>query len=139
MPTSNHHKPSHPWDQACLLEVKRGNEMYAVASVDRGVNFFVLALEELGATPCFSCEGHPMGFYVSFEASYELAREIHSAGFFNVEIEGDNRWSIRHRAGTMRGEYNEHYKQGVLRLATKGWIGRFGPRLKKTLLLLATS
>ena len=61
-------------------------------AIDRGVNFFVQALSNAGAQTRFSCEGHPTGFYVLFEAPLELAMKIRSAGFFSVELEGKGPW-----------------------------------------------
>ena len=70
-------------------------------AIDRGVNLFVLALSNAGAQTRFSCEGHPTGFYVLFEAPLELALRIRWAGFFSVELEGHGprhpSWSIRTR------------------------------------------
>lgn len=138
-PISNlQHKPHHTWDQACDLVLERGNELYAVGPIDRGVNFFILALEELGAQTRFSCEGHPKGFYISFSGPYELVCEIHSAGFFTVEIEGANRWSIRKRvAELMLPQYSEREKLYTLRGATDAWLYVFNKRLSKTLKQIA--
>lgn len=132
------HKPHHPWDQACDLVVERGGKMYPVQSVDRGVNFFILALEELGAKTNFSCEGHPTGFYIAFDAPYELAYEIKCAGFFSVEIEGKNSWSIR-KTGAEKGNphYSERDKLFVLRNATEAWLRVFDKRLSQTLKAIA--
>jgi hypothetical protein len=67
--------------------------------IDRGVNFFVKALILAGAQTRYSCEGHPKGFYVLFEAPLELAMRIRLAGFFSVELERPGNlnpeWSIR--------------------------------------------
>jgi hypothetical protein len=61
------------------------------------VNYFVQKLESLGATTCYSCAGHPYGFYVLFVASYRLACKIVQAGYFEVELErgGVHKFSIR--------------------------------------------
>ena len=123
--------PSHPWDRARTTVLIRKNGAFRNDEpLDTGVNFFVLALEALGAVPRFSCEGHPTGFYVAFEASYELAFEIHCAGFFSVEIEGPNYWSIR-KANTerMSERYDEADKVDTLRWATDAWLRTFGNRL----------
>jgi len=107
-----------PWDAACRLKVIRSdyrpNEV-----IDPGVNFFVLTLEALGATPVYSCEGHPAGFYVMFYASYPLARFINSLGFFSVESSTSGMrdcWCMRlnHTTG-------ERDKRRVLRWAAEAW------------------
>jgi len=131
MPRDNTSSLNHPWDRAKATVLVRTNGAWGdQEKVDPGVNFFVLALEALGATPKFSCEGHPTGFYVTFEASYELAREIEAAGFFTVEISRNNGWVIR-KGNTERIEtgYTERDKEQTLRWATEAWISRFGDRL----------
>jgi len=75
------------WDRACLEKVVRpyggdGDDCL----VEPGVNFFVLALERLGATTLCSCEGHPHGFNVIFRASHELAKRIAQHRGLTVEI-----------------------------------------------------
>jgi hypothetical protein len=62
--------------------------------LERGVNFFVLALEAAGAQVQYTCEGHPEGFGITFRASYALASRIASAGFFGVRLLRDGRWRI---------------------------------------------
>jgi hypothetical protein len=124
--------PDHPWDRAAATELTRINGYFGnLEKVDRGANFFVLALEALGAHTRFSCEGHPTGFYVAFDASYALALELSSAGGFTVEIEGPNSWSIRKIAS--EAELGEHYsetrKVQSLRLAAEMWVSHFGDRL----------
>jgi hypothetical protein len=123
--------PNHPWDRARASVLIRKNGVFRNDEpLDTGVNFFVLALEALGAVTRFSCEGHPTGFYVAFEASYELALEIHSAGFFTVEIEGPNYWSIRKTNSERMSEGNhEANKVETLRWATDAWLRTFGNRL----------
>jgi hypothetical protein len=65
---TNHAKEPNPWDAAKSVPVIRGHY-----DLEAGVKFFVLMLEKLGAVTEFSCEGHPHGFYITFEAPYELA------------------------------------------------------------------
>lgn len=96
------------------------NPMYT-GHLEPGVNFFVLALEQYGATTHYSCEGHPTGFYVLFEADYALAMQIQAAGYFSVEIEGENLWSIRTRA------VDEEQKNHVLTHAAEAWAKHLGP------------
>ena len=85
----------HPWIRAAKTELVRLSSVTGKPeSIDKGANFFVLALEALGAKPRFSCEGHPTGFYVAFEAGYPLAVQIEAAGYFLVEVAGPNYWII---------------------------------------------
>lgn len=94
-------------------------------AIDPGVNLFVLLLEHIGATPHYSCEGHPGGFYVVFSASLKVARKIAACGFFRVELErGETktpRWSIR---ADFEGETQ---KENVLTWAGTTWLQQFGP------------
>lgn len=65
-----------------------GRVKYDPVPIDRGVNYFVEALERLGATTMYSCDGHgnPENFYVMFKATYKLALKILHAGYFDVEL-----------------------------------------------------
>lgn len=132
--------PTHPWDKAAATPLLRPSiQDGALEALDPGVNFFVLALEALGAKPKFSCEGHPGGFYVAFDAPYELALAIKSAGFFTVEIEGNGYWSIRKCFGEIiDGRFTQAKKakaladaQEGLRWAAEAWLKRFDNRLAK--------
>lgn len=111
------HTRSNVWDDAAALKVWRGGE-----KLDPGVNYFVLMLDQLGLPTRFSCEGHPGGFYVSFQASYDQALGIHQAGFFTVEIEGEDYWSIR-----MGVEHNPAQHVDALRWAAEAWEKHLGP------------
>jgi hypothetical protein len=130
--------PTHPWDKAAAQLLTRPSvPTGALEALDPGVNFFVQALEALGAHPKFSCEGHPVGFYVAFDAPYELALEIKAAGFFRVEIEGTGYWSIRKSFGEIvDGRFTQAKKAKVLtdaqeglRWAAEAWLKRFDNRL----------
>lgn len=95
-------------------------------TLERGVNFFILALEQLGAKTNASCEGHPHGFYVWFSCDDRLARRIHDAGYFAVEMSRVG-WCMRiSNAERMMpletGEpWNESYKADLLRQASEAW------------------
>jgi len=113
------------WDAARKLYVYRRPPVvpfYTVERIDPGVNYFVLMLEQLGATPLFSCEGHPQGFYVMFECPQKIAERIHACGFFTVELEGHNRWSIRTRAVD-----DDADRRKILRWAAETWQVNLGP------------
>ena len=113
------------WDETRKLYVYRKPPIapfYTVERIDPGVNYFVLMLEQLGAMPLFSCEGHPQGFYVMFECPQKLAERIHMCGFFTVELEGHNRWSIRTRPVDSDAE-----RKQLLRWAAISWEATLGP------------
>lgn len=137
-------KSKNPWVQACKLSLVRNSDTedgtWPPETLDPGVNFFVLALEELGAKTNFSCEGHPKGFYIAFEAPYELAVEIREACQLSVEIWKKNTWTIRNvysENNTPNG-YTDYQRQEALRYAATRWVDYFGPRLAKTLKQIAT-
>src|SRR3989344_9508343 len=88
-PKGKHTKPN-LWDRYRGPVLARTDER-----LDPGVNFFVLILEKLGLPTYFSCEGHPDGFYVTFDAPYKKALRIKQCGFFAVEVEREGHWSIR--------------------------------------------
>lgn len=48
------------WQDAKRLNVSRGSPcgLYPVSALDKGVNYFILALEKLGCETLYSCEGH---------------------------------------------------------------------------------
>ena len=123
MPKTVRRKPPtiRQWADAKKLIVYRSSPCKTyVGPIDAGVNFFVLKLEELGASTEYSCEGHPAGFYIVFCASLKLANDIHSCGFFTVEIEGENRWSIL-------PDTSVPHKDAVLAMAAISWVKKFGP------------
>ena len=131
MPRKKSKFANHPWDLAAATPLTRqSTPLYKPQVIDPGVNFFVLALEALGATTQFSCEGHPAGFYVLFSAPYELALSIRNAGFFSVEINGPGTWAIRKLSAEFaQSPYTEKDKAEVLRAAADAWMGHFGDRL----------
>jgi hypothetical protein len=123
----------HPWLRAAKQELTRVSPLTGgLQPVDPGVNFFILALEALGATTRFSCEGHPTGFYVAFDAPYELAVQIEAAGFFRVEIAGLNYWTIRRAEVNIESgkPYGEADKKRCLKWAVEAWLKRFPDQLK---------
>ena len=122
-------QPNHPWDAACKLELYRAppNPGATPVLLDRGVNFFILILEELGAVTHWSCDGHgnPDYFYIVFEAPYKLALKIQSAGFFDVQIERHNVWSLRFN-WVLRSRTSSYKLTRALRAAANAWIRTFG-------------
>lgn len=115
------------WSTACKLKIFR-RDPFGIYSgtLEPGVNFFVLMLEQLGAITEFSCEGHPQNFYVLFYGPPELAFAIQGCGFFNVEVEGDNRWSIRMHGNAPMTHADRDL---ILRMAADSWVRVFGPLL----------
>lgn len=113
------------WDEYRMRAVVRYDEFGQRCDLDQGVNYFVLMLEQLGAVTHFSCEGHPSfnqpgSFYVLFTAPMSLALKLQACGFFSVELEGKNRWSIR------RTFADSIQKEGCLRFAALQWRDHFG-------------
>lgn len=116
---------THVWDAAAKLDVYRQPPQptfYAVEKLEPGVNYFVLMLEQLGAIPHFSCEGHPNSFYVVFEAPMSLAEKIRACGYFTIELEGPCRWSLR-----INRDVTESERKMILRAAAAAWEEKLGP------------
>lgn len=115
----------HIWDATCRWHVHRsppGHPFFATERIDPGVNYFVLMLEQLGALPYFSCEGHPNGFYILFGAPMALAVKIKECGYFMVELEQENIWSLR-----VRMSMTESERVQLLKWAAERWEEKLGP------------
>lgn len=120
-----------PWDKFCRRKLVRSDplSLYPNSVLDPGVNFFVLMLEQMGLVTEFSCEGHPerfdgvpvtSQFYLVFRAPMDIAVQIKYTGFFAVELEGEDRWSIRRNFDSVAE------KQSCLRMAAIAWENKFG-------------
>lgn len=107
------------WDKAAAIKIYRGGEL-----LDPGVNYFVLMLDQLGLPTQYSCEGHPDGFYITFNASYEQALELKKIGYFSVEIEDEDYWSLRQH---FRNKDAPREKVDGMRWATEAWEKLLGP------------
>lgn len=88
------------WDKTKKLKLVRIEEAFGgkvkYVTLERGVNFFIAMLNQLGCKTYWSCEGHPAGFYVVFRAPYAVALKIRKCGYFSVELEHEeNLWSLR--------------------------------------------
>lgn len=118
---SGFHTGPNIWDKAASRPLVRGRE-----KLDPGVNYFVLMLGQMGLSTHYSCEGHPCGFYVTFRGPYDAALDIKEVGFFSVEIEGPDYWSIRLPA-EVEEEDAEKERVDSLRWAADAWEERFGP------------
>ena len=113
------------WDKARKLELVRVSGTHPweePSTIDPGVNFFVAMLEQLGLRTTWSCEGHPNGFYISFQASERMTRKIHECGFFNIEIErGRDCWSVRDNVLVPSDRHGKNVHVNHLRWAAEAW------------------
>lgn len=107
-----------PWDEARKVRLIR-HEPWKDQVLEPGVNFFILALQALGSRTEFSCEGHPEGFYVVFCGPYELALRLRNCGFFRVEVEGEDRWSLR-----LPDQGSDASLQQTMRWAASQWASK---------------
>lgn len=125
-------KPLNPWDQARKQLILRPDTLKRICGgslemckLERGVNFFILMLEKLGAQTHWSCEGHPTGFYIVFRCPYPIACMISHAGYFGVEIASDDStFSLRLPA---QSETTERVKRRALRGAAESWTRHLTP------------
>ncbi|MBZ0134511.1 MAG: hypothetical protein K8D98_01145 [Rhodanobacter sp.] len=62
--------------------------------IEPGCRYFVQAINELGGCTRFCCEGHPTGFYIAFDAPFDLAQTIANCGFFTVELMRGGGWRL---------------------------------------------
>jgi hypothetical protein len=113
------HTKKNVWDKAAALKIYRGGEL-----IDRGVNYFVLMLDQMEMPTYYSCEGHPNDFYIIFKTTYEGALALKSAGYFTVEIERENYWSMRNHLNFRDAERE---KVDAMRWAANAWEKQFGP------------
>lgn len=113
-----------PWDKAKKIKVLRSAPGYRLADLEPGVKFFVLMLEQLGATTLYSCEGHPRGFYVMFTAPYETALHVSACGYFSVEICRHVMWTMR--ISERQQIHSQRRKAQLLRRAAINWEDQLG-------------
>jgi hypothetical protein len=117
------------WKEAQELPVVRGCPPYLPEDLEPGVKFFVLALEQMGCTTYYSCEGHPTGFYIVFSGEYETALAVARVGCLSVEVDHRQGWFM---LSSIRNEYPcespwiEADRQGLLTWAAQTWVKRFG-------------
>jgi hypothetical protein len=111
------------WVAAARLKLYRDSPCGTYTGlIESGVNYFVLALEQLGAVTQYSCEGHPNNFYLMFSAPQNVAEEIKACGFFVIELEGSDTWSLR-----INRDITESERKAILRFAAQEWTKKFGP------------
>jgi hypothetical protein len=113
-----------PWDTAKNLEVLRHAPGYPLGDLEPGVKYFVLMLEQLGATTLYSCEGHPREFYVKFSCPYETALRVKACGFFAVEICQADIWIMR--ISDAQRILSRRKKAQLLRWAAASWERELG-------------
>jgi len=112
-----------PWHAASLRTIRRPDGGHGKdCDLEPAVNFFIEALEAVGARTLHSCTGHEDGhggFYVMFEAPYETARRVARAGTFAVRIFENE----CHTGGTWLLELSPNFKFMDRRLETlsKEW------------------
>lgn len=119
------------WAAATKLKLIRSGPdgfIYQNETLEPGVNFFVLALEQMGVQTEYSCEGHPNGFYIVFKAPLRTAQKIRNCGYFNVELEPAGRWSLRiNQNFEDLAEAYPNARAQFLSRAAKAWVRSFGP------------
>jgi len=126
------------WDRLRRRKLKRPDSLRedgSMVTLEGGVNYFVLMLEQLGCTTIFTCEGHPDGFYILFQGEYHVALMIKQAGYFSVEIEGPRAWSIRfreeghafHNGKPKVVPYTYKHRARHQRWAAQAWEETLGP------------
>lgn len=111
-----------PWDLAKKqVLVRISSSVSPEQQLESGVNYFILALEKLGATTYFSCEGHPYGFYIIFKSSYALAVRIASCGYLTVEVDGQNRFRLQIGVEDRYSKWTQSMKEQLLRNVSLAW------------------
>jgi hypothetical protein len=115
-------RPPKAWDACARLEVLRYSPIERCSMpMEPGVKFFIMALEALGCQTFHSCEGHPLGFYISFRAPHvDLARQIARMGYLSVELEkAEDTYTLR------MGDCSAKLpggRESVLRGAATAWM-----------------
>jgi hypothetical protein len=120
------------WEKAKAITLIRSSPcgIYPQSKIDKGVNFFILALEKLGCKTHYSCEGHFSKdkyipeLYVVFEASRSIILCIKQMLFniFRLEKESEkNQWSLRISLN------NNQDKQEKLIFLADQWVKILGP------------
>ena len=111
------------WDVSKGLELTRyDHSQEGEVILEPGVNFFVMALENLGATTYFSCEGHPTGFYIAVKAPYKLMCKVEACGFFHVEISRSTGAPVNFCIRLREGIDSIETRDEILRWAATAWM-----------------
>jgi hypothetical protein len=118
---SDNNRTDSPWHRAASVPLIVEDNCYCTGQIEleRGVNFFVQALHDLGCETHASCEGHPRGFYIVFTGPEEIARAIAGWGYFTVEVDRQrDTWVMRLCAKSSRTEAS---KRECLSRASECW------------------
>ena len=97
-------------------------------TLERQVNFFVLALEQAEAIIRFTCGGHPTGFNIVFDGEYDLAFLIKRCGYFDISLMRErNRFRMDLRGNEARierlkGKFTEDDRDRILSFASLAWV-----------------
>lgn len=93
------------WEKAKKLTLIRSSPcgIYSQEILDKGVNYFILALEKLGCKTHYSCEGHfsknkyTPELYIVFDSPRSIILCIRQMvlGICKLEKESDTEWSLR--------------------------------------------
>lgn len=117
------------WRGAKSINVIRQSPcgLYPLAILDKGVNYFVLALEKLGCSTHYSCEGHfdtnnyVPEMYIVFTANEscyntiknmtfniaELYKEINKKDYYSIRIWFDNPQDKTKKLSKLAREWNK--------------------------------
>jgi hypothetical protein len=128
-------RQTNPWDKARQRTLRRPNPFRPSRRVrlDRDCNYFVLALERLGATVEFAACNRLVGFYVDFRAPYRLAERIARLGYLPIQLVGRQRVSRRGGVAPLLPCWSLRLPRGpghreTLRAAAEAWErGMFKP------------
>lgn len=93
------------WQKAKKVTLIRSSPcgLYPSSKLDKGINYFILALEKLGCTTYYSCEGHfnknkyVPELYIVFSAKKAIILCLRQMllDIISLEKESKDRWSIR--------------------------------------------
>jgi hypothetical protein len=119
------------WQDAKRLNVSRRSPcgLYPMSTLDKGVNYFILALEKLGCKTMYSCEGHfskkhyiPQ-LYISFSSKKTQVVRLKNMLYNIAKLEHDGKNQLVLRIDFKN---NKDKKQKLTRLA-KQWNEELGP------------
>ena len=118
--------PTSLWAKACKRQIYRTDLFGKRHLMEPGVVFFIEWIEKLGGTTSFSCEGHPRGFYIAFNGSYQLACRIAACGFLSVEVWADGQWRLAIGSEMhVAGAWTDENRRRVLSWAADSWQHAF--------------
>jgi hypothetical protein len=127
------------WQDAKRLNVSRHSPcgLYPMSVLDKGVNYFILALEKLGCKTMYSCEGHFFSkkhyipqLYISFSSKKTQVLQLKNMLYNIAKLEHDCKDEY-----TLRIDFknNKDKIQKLTKLA-KQWNKILGPIKYETIL-----